>query len=409
MESFALALRTYALGDLDEARLIRYVQDYSSEAGTLDFTAFRSFVDRGELTQEQTGRYYVALSLAEAESVRRVMHVRLGSSIIEGTDASIALRCSQSDFIVFDESAKMETASNYNTGVGWSAMKFINCDMYFSQSQLNQLLGALQATPQRERRRFFERIIGCRRRSSKRWRETPVSSIFSIADQWYALCQRALAARIRRCVDERNLKLYDACLFFDSDKNGFISAAEMMGGVHWLGLDFVVPADIVHLVRAYDVDMDGQLSYLEMMLMLKKDYSTTEVEDDEDEDELNLSTPGAFAQQEKASLRLKALLRQTSVGGTVHEHCLPMYEEELDALQEQWLTEQLQKEEEFLVEQVLSIVLMLSVKNLIRLLRRGKIERCTLLERLLQMSGLSGEASHPIQRYKPPLLSCSAC
>eukprot|EP00730_Choanoeca_flexa_P008949 TRINITY_DN12561_c0_g1_i2.p1 TRINITY_DN12561_c0_g1~~TRINITY_DN12561_c0_g1_i2.p1 ORF type:complete len:1215 (+),score=244.27 TRINITY_DN12561_c0_g1_i2:239-3646(+) len=97
--------------------------------------------------------------------------------------------------------------------------------------------------------------------------------------------------------------------------------------------------------------MDGYLSYLEMMLMLKKDFSTTEIEEDEDDDDLVVSSTEAVQQQERQAQRLKTLLRQTSVGGTEHEHCLPMFEEELEQLQEQWLKDQVKLEEEFLREQ----------------------------------------------------------
>jgi hypothetical protein len=269
--------------------------------------------------------------------------------VIEGTDTVVALRCSSVGNLIFDSSCGFAPASDYNIGVAWTALKFINSDMYFSQSQLNQLLGALEGTPPRERRRFFERVIGCRRRTRKRWRETPVSVIFSVTDQWYALCQRALACRLREAIASKGLKVYDACLFFDSDKNGLLSCAELLGGCAWLGLDLVQPLDVANLVRAYDMDLDGYLSYMEFMVMLKRDYSSAEPDADADEDESRtpLAGPALVEHQSKEAARLKSILRQQSVGGTEYESCQPLCEEELCALQEAWLQEQLAAEEAF--------------------------------------------------------------
>jgi hypothetical protein len=297
---------------------------------------FKAFVANGELTQEQQARYFVAISLSEAESIRRVMHLRLEKSLIANTDTGIALRCLSAHNTVFDASDQFDHASTFNLGTATACIKFINSDMYFTKPQLNQLLTAIENTSPRERRRFFERMIGCRRRTKRRWRETPLSFVFHVPNAQYALCQRALASRMRASLAKLDLKLYDACLFFDADKNGFISAAELMGGIHWLGLVFVTAEEVAQLIRAYDLDMDGHLSYPEFMVMVQNEN------DIQVEDELDEQVVGPPP----------ALLRQTSVGGSTYEHCVPMCELELDALQRDWTAAQLKAEEAFLVEQV---------------------------------------------------------
>ena len=328
-----LALRTYALADIDDDTVESILKRFGSADG-LDLEQFKSFVANGELTQEQQARYFVAISLSEAESIRRVMHLRLEKSLIDGTDAGVALRCLPAHNIIFDASDAFSQASEYNLGSATACMKFINSEMYFTKPQLNQLLSAIENASPLERRRFFERIIGCRRRTKRRWRETPLSFVFHVPNAHYALCQRALAARMRASLAKLELKLYDACLFFDADKNGFISAAELMGGIHWLGLTFVTPEEVAQLIRAYDLDMDGHLSYPEFMVMVQ-DENDVEAEVEEHE-----------------TMQPRALLRQTSVGGSTYEHCVPMCEQELDALQSTWTAAQLKAEEAFLMDQV---------------------------------------------------------
>ena len=57
---------------------------------------FRALLTSGELFPESAGRYFVALSLAEAETIRKILHVRSGDEEISGPlkDTELALRYS---------------------------------------------------------------------------------------------------------------------------------------------------------------------------------------------------------------------------------------------------------------------------------------------------------------------------
>eukprot|EP00954_Amorphochlora_amoebiformis_P002798 220140-Amorphochlora_amoeboformis.AAC.2 len=116
-----------------------------TEAGLLD--ALQS----GLLRPEFHGRYTVALSLAEAETVRRIMHIRLEKQLIDGTDMSLALRCSEAKNMIFDSSHKYSTPLNlfphpqrYQREACWQSLRYLNCDMYFLDAQLNTLIRAMQ-------------------------------------------------------------------------------------------------------------------------------------------------------------------------------------------------------------------------------------------------------------------------
>jgi len=98
-------------GDIDKdemAQIIRSVVDFrpteeqvadamtkyrSEEKKRTEYAEFRKFVLGGEYRTEDNGRYTTLVSLAEAETIHRIMHVRLVKSIIDNSVTSIALRC----------------------------------------------------------------------------------------------------------------------------------------------------------------------------------------------------------------------------------------------------------------------------------------------------------------------------
>ena len=51
----------------------------------------------------EDGRYFVLLSLAEAETIRMVMHMRRGKPLVEGKAVALALRCLPAHDAVFDQ------------------------------------------------------------------------------------------------------------------------------------------------------------------------------------------------------------------------------------------------------------------------------------------------------------------
>ena len=60
----------------------------------LSLNDFRSLLTSGELFPVHAGRHYVALSLAEAETVRKILHVRRGKKVLDNCSTELALRYS---------------------------------------------------------------------------------------------------------------------------------------------------------------------------------------------------------------------------------------------------------------------------------------------------------------------------
>ena len=112
----------------------------------------------------QTDRYWVILSLAEAETVRGLMHAKRGRPVIDNTHVCLGLRANEA---LLDGSFKYVSAFNYQQAMMKSLLKFINAEMYYPENELNIQLRALQHDPIKERELWFQEMRACRRRTSK--------------------------------------------------------------------------------------------------------------------------------------------------------------------------------------------------------------------------------------------------
>ncbi len=67
----------------------------------MDFPRFSALLASGRVFRKQSGRYWIAVSLAEAETLRRLIHVQQASNkpLIANSDAAIALRYSPASSI----------------------------------------------------------------------------------------------------------------------------------------------------------------------------------------------------------------------------------------------------------------------------------------------------------------------
>lgn len=99
--------------------------------------------------------------------------------------------------------------------------------MYYSDPQINWLLQALERTPRRKRRTFFQSVLGCRRRLARKWEETPLAKVFTMPDRFALLKQRSSSARVRAAIEAVGLALWDAFVKFDHSRTGLLRAPEL--------------------------------------------------------------------------------------------------------------------------------------------------------------------------------------
>lgn len=174
-------------------------------------------------------RYLAVLTLSEAETVRRIIHVgRYGQkatnaespgvevvssssglskvlTILLQQKASCALRTIQGHVVDCTDDFVPEASRKGGDGVrpsvrsveaGMQCLRFFNNDMFFSPEQLDLIISALPCDHEL-RRVFFEESLRRRRRERKVFTETPVNKLFVKSEHWDLLRPIALVARIR--------------------------------------------------------------------------------------------------------------------------------------------------------------------------------------------------------------------
>ena len=318
-------VRTLSAGQGKALELLRVcsagsVESHDGHDG-LDRGGIRRLLLSAKFREVHTGHYTVAISLAEAATIRRIMHLGSGrlDLVTDGNfDTALALRVLPAGNIVLDKSLQFQGSLQlqqhmYQQCAACEMMRFINCDMHFSEPQLNTLLRLLKRNTERERRRFFLLTIGCRRRLQLKFENTPVMRLFSIRDEWVLLRQRALASFIREGLKRRGISYGDAFTFIRGAHH-IIRPQHIVGAFAWLGDHGMTPREATDFVRASDADGDGCLNYEEFLAMLNTEAGATEAEDFDDDD-------GGGGEAQDGG----GLLHVISIGGTTHDHIQPMH------------------------------------------------------------------------------------
>jgi len=136
-------------------------QRFSSTNSMLSYPEFKKLLINGTLFPEHKGKYWVAVSLSEAETIRRILHVRKRKDpnhLITGCTTEIALRYSPLSApdaplsgdggVVFDASwgwhRKGSAATAFEAAVAHNSFRFFDCDMHYSQPSLNILIRVLK-------------------------------------------------------------------------------------------------------------------------------------------------------------------------------------------------------------------------------------------------------------------------
>ena len=255
---------------------------------------FTALLVSGTLHPQHVGRYWVALSLLEAETIRRILHIRRRKDphhVVPNASTQLALRYSPMSSpgagpagdcgVIFDASTKWggkngTHATAFEAAIAHNCYRFFDCDMHFSLPALNVLVRVLKAGV-RERERFFQSTIGCRRRMELKWQETPLAKVFTVPDEWAALKQQAQAVFIVEAIRDRGLTLWEAFTIFDYDNNGILAPSEFYAALRWLGVPDLTPEDVCDFIEAADKNRDSNVEYKEYM-----DYLSFADEDQQD-------------------------------------------------------------------------------------------------------------------------------
>lgn len=97
------------------------------DLGTLDINTIRRMIATHSFDRMQSNRYYVALSLEEAESLRGVMHMRRNQMLIGGSQCAVALRFFVGyDTMLFDATKGFVPAYSYQQTTAEQCYRFLD-------------------------------------------------------------------------------------------------------------------------------------------------------------------------------------------------------------------------------------------------------------------------------------------
>ena len=265
-EEVKAVLRALNAFEEDEQELSDVLRQINPQGkAVLSFEDVKRMMTYNTFSRNQTGRYWVILSLQEAESVRGWIHLQRFSPLLKDRTTAIGLRTGS---YLLDGSFSYTPAHRYQQETSEALLRFIDSDIFYTDPQMDLLLHSLQINPVLARQEWFDEIRSCRRRQQIPWQKTSLTRLFTMADEYQLLVHKARISRISALITKKNMLMMDAFRAFDADRDGRLNCSELYAGICWLGLD-LTPDDIYDIVRAYDSDKDGCLSYLDFSSTFK--------------------------------------------------------------------------------------------------------------------------------------------
>ena len=246
-----------ASGGLSREQVARLFREADSDhSGGLTFENVCRAVQQQRLFEVQDDRYFVGISLAEAEGLRALLHAQQaqGLPLLAGRSASVALRHGSLDF---EASLGFQPATDYQRRTAYQCFRLFDAEVDFSYAEVQVVLRALQSNAMKRRREWYEAVRSCRRRPRRDWRTAPVARIFEFADEYHLL--PAAAAR-HKILTNLGLLRMDPRAFFrqcDSDGDGQLSTAELNGGLAHLRIPFE-EKEVHALFELIDSDRSGE-------------------------------------------------------------------------------------------------------------------------------------------------------
>jgi Ca2+-binding EF-hand superfamily protein len=269
------ALDVYLSSEDDLRDYIRLI-DWGGDG--LDIEDAKRMMRFQQYMRMQQGRYQVALTLHEAESIRGIMHMHLGGPIIPLSPTAIALRVNASGSVM-DSTQSWYPAGEYQATLEQQLYRFVDSDMGFKEREAHMLLRALQPNPCDEREIWWSEIRSCRLRTLIDWKLSPLKLVFTVPDEYYLLQYRAYIARIRGILRQRQMGLLDAYRLFDVDRSGDVSYEEFYGAITWLGLgDQCTGLQVQEMCLAMDPGKTGMILYPDFVRHLRDPNEEFEIE-----------------------------------------------------------------------------------------------------------------------------------
>ena len=252
----------------------------------------------------QDGRFYVAVSLAEAESLRAAMRAAKREAfesngacdgrLVPFHDVELGLRVLSpgGDGALLESSSGYVPAELFQASTATQCFRFLDSQMDFEAHEVSLLLRALQGSAPETRVEFFEKVKAVRRRPKGiDWRDTPLARALTTADAFALLASRASSSRVRQALRQREAELYgtrrDVCLHRIR-----LSYEALYGGLTWLGVE-LTPVQMMDLARKIDTAQTGFVTYSQFVEAFGPDEAWAAGDGDDDDGTRNTSGENA--------------------------------------------------------------------------------------------------------------------
>jgi hypothetical protein len=255
------------LSDLDPVTFQQRYLELIQSKGGFTLGVFREMVrDLSLQFKQQEGRYYVLLSLIEAENLRAIMHGRAGRSLllseetafVNGAVCTTGAMWVMGDYDVslLDTTAGFTKSRNAQHQSMVNSLRFMNSDSYYNTSALTVLLRVLEQDSCESRMKWWHEVRACRRRRQVALDgSSPIMTIFNTRSEFEFMEFKAIVSRVQTGLQEKGMLIFDAFRAFNSSHSGLLTCSELYGGMDFLGISFT-PQQIYDLVKKIAVQTE---------------------------------------------------------------------------------------------------------------------------------------------------------
>eukprot|EP00300_Choanocystis_sp_HF-7_P012237 c17803_g1_i1.p1 GENE.c17803_g1_i1~~c17803_g1_i1.p1 ORF type:complete len:1770 (+),score=486.89 c17803_g1_i1:352-5310(+) len=190
------------------------------------------------------GRYFVAVTLKEAETIRCLIHNTRGEALLSprfpGVDTTIALRLIKTadsvDMALMDRSQFFPDHTDTQLKRAMSTLRFLDAQTYYGDEDLSLLIKSFQNNTSFKRLLYYEQNLKARRRKRENWRETPLGQAINTDSEFKFIDTTALSILIDIAMTKDSMAINEAFSMFDSDGDHSLNPAEMFCALEYLGL-----------------------------------------------------------------------------------------------------------------------------------------------------------------------------
>lgn len=226
------------------------------QSRSITFDELKHYLTQRMFYRVQAGRYYVALSLFEAECMRVAIHQQSALPLIPGKDTSVAIRTEKT---ILDSTYGYKQAQSFQDSTSQACFRFLDSQVNYQQRELTLLLRSLQNNELERRYNFFVEVRSNRRRKQIDPATTSLSKVFITADEHHLLNFKIASGRITALLKSRGMYPRDAFGAIDRDRDGLLNSEDLRRGMEWLGLK-LDPALLAGFMKELDKDKDGYIA-----------------------------------------------------------------------------------------------------------------------------------------------------